>query len=77
MIVSRRVNLLLQAADAVAKRSGIDPERSACAIAESWRLARQESFRELAVLAGMRPPDEVVQRQFVEALEGRARRVAS
>jgi hypothetical protein len=76
LVPSRRVSILLQVADSIAKRSQVDPVRDAVPIARSWARATPTQFRQLAIIAGMKPPDDAVFRLFVEALQGRADRVA-
>lgn len=74
MITSGRILLLVEAADHVARTGGVDPMRNARGMAEAWRRSRPESFRELLLLAGMRPPEDggVMRRLFLDALDERA-----
>lgn len=76
LVVSRRVNILVQVADFWARERGYDPMRNARGLARYWAEAPAAERIELAVAHGVRP-DPILLRQFVEALEGRADRVAA
>lgn len=76
LVTSRRVWILVQVADHIAKDAGYDPERDARRIAEHWRNADEADRSRLFVVHAAMKPDEVAFRLFVEALEGRAARVA-
>jgi len=77
LALSRRVNIAIQVADSLARRRGLDPVRHAAHFARAWRNASAEDRRKFMVVHCAMKPDEIVFRQFVEALEGRAERVRS
>ncbi len=67
-----RVQLLLRTADDIARKSKVDPMLHAQGFAEAWRLANPASFRQLAVIAGMKP-DPILHGLFLGELDKRAK----
>lgn len=67
-----KLRKLLDAADAFATEGGLDPKLHALGIAESWRSAKPEHFRELVKRAKVNVPSTVTLSQFQDALDHRA-----
>jgi hypothetical protein len=71
LVICRRVNLLVQVADWIAKRDGSDPRADADRHAERWELADPHEHEELANHAGM-AFDPRAALQFIDVLWARA-----
>jgi hypothetical protein len=67
-----KIAKLLDAADLEARRGGLDPIFHAAGIAEAWMHASPLHFRQLAILAAVRPPSPFTIAEFMDALNHRA-----
>lgn len=71
------VEVLLATLDGLAMSGGLDPDRHAASIHDSWKRAKPEHWARLGVLSGREPPtpqerDEVLLKLRERAARGRA-----
>ena len=69
-----KLSKLLDAADELAREGGLLPMVHAAGIADAWRLAKEEHFKELVRRAKVRQPSPVTLAAFQDALDHRAGR---
>ena len=79
LVVSRRVSILLQVADSIARLNGHDPSRArdAKALARFWAEATVEDRVRFQVFGAAMRPDDIAFGQFVSELEDRAERLSA